>query len=140
VTNVKKGQFMDPGNMKGSVDKIRAAGSGREVWLTERGTFFGYGDLVVDLRSLSVMSGLADRVILDVTHSLQRPGADNGRSGGDSRFAGRLARAGAAWGVDGLFLEAHPDPPSALSDSATMLDLETMSSVVVGAMGHWEGR
>lgn len=139
TVNLKKGQFMDPAGMRGSVAKVRAAGPATEVWLTERGAFFGYGDLVVDFRSLSVMAGLADRVILDVTHSLQRPGAAGGSSGGDPRFAPRLARAGAAWGVDGLFLETHPDPPSALSDSATMLDLPAMGEVVRGAFRHWEG-
>jgi 2-dehydro-3-deoxyphosphooctonate aldolase (KDO 8-P synthase) len=139
VVNIKKGQFMDPGNMRGSVAKVRSAGRGLEVWLTERGSFFGYGDLVVDFRSLRVMAGLADRVILDVTHSLQKPGAAGGRSGGDRGFALFLARAGAAWGVDGLFIEAHPDPASALSDSDTMLDFPMLAEVVNGAFRHWEG-
>jgi 2-dehydro-3-deoxyphosphooctonate aldolase (KDO 8-P synthase) len=139
LVNIKKGQFMDPANMQGSVAKVKAAGRPTEVWLTERGSFFGYGDLVVDFRSLRVMAGLADRVILDVTHSLQKPGAAGGRSGGDRSFAPFLARAGAAWGVDGLFLEAHPDPASARSDSDTMLDLPTMGEVIRGAVRHWEG-
>jgi len=139
VVNVKKGQFMDPENMRGAVAKVRGGGRCGEVWLTERGSFFGYGDLVVDFRSLGIMAGLADRVVLDVTHSLQKPGAAGGRSGGDRRFAAHLARAGAAWGVDGLFVEAHPDPASARSDADTMLDLRTLREVVLGAFRHWEG-
>jgi 2-dehydro-3-deoxyphosphooctonate aldolase (KDO 8-P synthase) len=137
--NVKKGQFMSPANMDGAADKLRRAGC-PEVWMTERGTFFGYGDLVVDLRSLSVMSRMADRVVLDVTHSLQRPGSLGHSTGGSREYAPQLARAAAAWGVDGLFLETHPDPETALSDSATMLPLEGACSTVRGALDHWEGR
>ncbi len=137
--NIKKGQFMNPENMRGSAAKAAAAGC-PEIWLTERGTFFGYGDLVVDFRSLSVMSGFSQKVILDVTHSLQLPGAAGGISGGCREFAPALARAGAAWGVDGLFIEAHPDPVSALSDSATMVDFDTLDRMVRKAVTHWEGR
>ncbi len=136
--NVKKGQFMNPVDMTGAVDKLRGAGC-KEIWLTERGTFFGYGDLVVDMRSLTIMSSAADRVILDVTHSLQKPGACAGESGGCREFALHLARAGAAWGIDGLFLEVHPDPSNALSDSATMVDPDTASMIVKSALEHWEG-
>jgi 2-dehydro-3-deoxyphosphooctonate aldolase (KDO 8-P synthase) len=136
--NVKKGQFMSPRNMDGAVEKLRMAGC-PEVWLTERGTFFGYGDLVVDLRSLTLMRSLADRVVVDVTHSLQRPGSLGDSTGGDRRHAPRLARAAAAWGVDALFLETHPDPPSALSDAATMLPLREACLAVESALDHWEG-
>ncbi len=136
--NIKKGQFMDPLNMRGSVNKARSSGCD-EVWLTERGTFFGYGDLVVDFRSLSIMREFADKVILDVTHSLQLPGAADGQSGGRSEFAPALARAGVAWGVDGLFIETHPDPKSALSDSATMVDFSTLEIILIEALRHWEG-
>jgi 2-dehydro-3-deoxyphosphooctonate aldolase (KDO 8-P synthase) len=136
--NVKKGQFMSPANMDGAADKLRSAGC-PEVWMTERGSFFGYGDLVVDLRSLSVMAGLADRVILDVTHSLQRPGSLGHSTGGSREYAPQLARAAAAWGVDGLFLETHPRPADALSDSATMLDPAAACRAVRGALRHWEG-
>jgi 2-dehydro-3-deoxyphosphooctonate aldolase (KDO 8-P synthase) len=138
TVNVKKGQFMSPGNMSGAVEKLSNSGCG-EVWLTERGTFFGYGDLVVDFRSLSVLSGLCDRVILDVTHSLQRPGALGTSSGGRREFAPLLARAGAAWGVGGLFIETHPEPETALSDAATMVDLPTATDMVSQALRHWEG-
>lgn len=137
--NIKKGQFMNPENMKGSVNKVRSSSSD-EIWLTERGTFFGYGDLIVDFRSLSVMRKFADRVILDVTHSLQRPGASGNQSGGCREFAPALARAGAAWGVDGLFIESHPDPSSALSDSETMVDFSTLEIMVKEALRYWEGR
>lgn len=136
--NVKKGQFMAPGLMAGAVDKLRSRGC-PEVWLTERGTFFGYGDLVVDLRSLGIMASIADRVLLDVTHSLQLPGAAGDRSGGRREFAVRLARAGAAWGVDGMFFEIHPDPARALSDSDTVLDPATAGELVDAALEHWVG-
>lgn len=136
--NVKKGQFMAPMNMKGAVEKLRHAGC-PSVFLTERGTFFGYGDLVVDMRSLSIMGSLADGVIMDVTHSLQKPGAGMNCSGGDRRHAVKMCRAAAAWGIDGLFIEFHPDPDSALSDSAVMLDFETFGTAVHAALDHWEG-
>ncbi len=138
TVNVKKGQFMAPGNMQGSVAKLKRAGC-PEVWLTERGTFFGYGDLVVDMRSLTVMAGMADAVVMDVTHSFQRPGARGGESGGDNRYAGAMARAAAAWGVDGLFLEIHPEPSRALSDRETVLDFARAETLVAGALDHWRG-
>jgi len=135
--NIKKGQFMNPVNMAGAVGKTSAAGC-PEIWLTERGTFFGYGDLVVDFRSLTLMREYCDRVILDVTHSLQLPGALGGYSGGCREYAPALARAGAAWGVDGLFIETHPYPSEALSDSETMVDFDTLGSMVRNAVSHWE--
>ena len=130
---------MNPENMRGAVEKAAASGC-PETWLTERGTFFGYGDLVVDFRSLTIMRGFSQKVILDVTHSLQLPGAAGGASGGCREFAPALARAGAAWGVDGLFIEVHPDPSSAPSDSATMVDFDTLDFMVRKAVIHWEGR
>lgn len=136
--NVKKGQFMTPENMRGAVEKLEGRGC-PEVWLTERGSFFGYGDLVVDMRSLSVMAGLGRTVIMDVTHSLQKPGAMGSESGGDRRFARSMARAAAAWGVDGLYLEVHPDPPSALSDRSVMLDFGSAASLVQESLEHWRG-
>lgn len=123
--NVKKGQFLAPADMQQAADKITAAG-GQKLMLTERGTTFGYGDLVVDMRGLVTMRELGWPVLYDATHSLQRPGG--GETGGDRRFAFPLMRAAVACGVDGLFFEAHPDPDRALSDAATQLPLARASA------------
>jgi len=120
AVNVKKGQFLAPADMRQAVDKVTAAG-GERLMLTERGTTFGYGDLVVDLRGLVTMREFGWPVLYDATHSLQRPGG--AETGGDRRFAFPLMRAAVACGVDGLFFEAHPDPEKALSDAATQLPL-----------------
>ena len=125
AVNIKKGQFMAPDDMRKLVDKARAAGNAR-VTVTERGSSFGYHDLVVDMRSFAQLHDDGIAVIYDVTHSLQRPGGgpanpDGAESGGERRFALPLARAAVAAGADGLFLEVHPDPPRALSDSAVQL-------------------
>lgn len=120
VINVKKGQFLPPADMANAIAKIQAAG-GQRVMLTERGSMFGYGDLVVDMRGLVVMRDLGWPVLYDATHSLQRPGGT--QTGGDRRFAFPLMRAALACGVDGLFFEAHPDPEHAKSDAATQLPL-----------------
>ncbi|MBN2288218.1 MAG: 3-deoxy-8-phosphooctulonate synthase, partial [Candidatus Glassbacteria bacterium] len=123
VVNIKKGQFMDPGLMCAAVKKARAAG-GTRVMLTERGSFFGYGDLVVDFRAIARMADCGCPVVFDATHSVQQPGGAGGSSGGQRRFVGPLARAAVAAGVDGLFLEVHPEPERALSDRETQLSLE----------------
>ncbi|HET7226121.1 MAG TPA: 3-deoxy-8-phosphooctulonate synthase [Candidatus Eisenbacteria bacterium] len=120
AVNVKKGQFMAPSDIGFAVEKLRAAGCER-ILLTERGTSFGYHDLVVDMRGLVVMREFGWPVLFDATHSLQRPGGRE--TGGDRRFALPLMRAAVACGVDGLFFEAHPDPARALSDAATQLPL-----------------
>ena len=121
AVNVKKGQFLAPDDMAHVVEKLTSAGCDR-ILLTERGTTFGYHDLVVDMRSLVTMRELGWPVVYDATHSLQRPGGPV--TGGDRRFAFPLMRAAVACGVDGLFFETHPDPPHALSDPATQLPLE----------------
>ena len=121
AVNVKKGQFLAPADMANAVEKLRLAG-GERILLTERGTSFGYGDLVVDLRGLVVMRGLGWPVVFDATHSLQRPGG--AETGGERRFAFPLMRAAVACGGDGLFFECHPDPARARSDAATQLPLE----------------
>jgi len=121
AVNVKKGQFLAPDDMKQVVEKLTAAG-GEKILLTERGTTFGYHDLVVDMRGLVVMRELGWPVVFDATHSLQRPGGVE--SGGERRFAFPLMRAAIACGVDGLFFETHPDPARARSDAATQLPLE----------------
>ena len=127
AVNVKKGQFLAPGDMRNAAEKITGAG-GTRVLFTERGTTFGYGDLVVDMRGLVIMREIGWPVLFDATHSLQRRGAplEDGsgtETGGDRRFAFPLMRAAVACGVDGLFFETHPDPARALSDAATQLPL-----------------
>jgi 2-dehydro-3-deoxyphosphooctonate aldolase (KDO 8-P synthase) len=128
AVNVKKGQFLAPADMRNAIDKVTGAG-GQKVLLTERGTTFGYGDLVVDMRALVVMRELGWPVLFDATHSLQRrgthlEGGSGAETGGDRKFAFPLMRAAVACGIDGLFFETHPDPARALSDAATQLPLE----------------
>jgi 2-dehydro-3-deoxyphosphooctonate aldolase (KDO 8-P synthase) len=127
--NIKKGQFMAPADMGPVADKARAAGA-RRIYLTERGTTFGYHDLVVDMRSLGVMRSLGRPVIFDATHSVQKPGALAGSSGGDRRFVPLLLRAALAAGVDGIFLETHPDPDRAASDRQTQWPLDRLGELV----------
>ncbi|HEX9105577.1 MAG TPA: 3-deoxy-8-phosphooctulonate synthase [Longimicrobiales bacterium] len=124
--NIKKGQWMAPEDMAGAVRKARSAGAPAVV-VTERGTFLGYGDLVVDMRSFTRMrEATAARVVFDGTHSVQRPGRADGASGGDPRFTPLLVRAAVAAGADALFLEVHPHPETAPSDGSNMLRLECL--------------
>jgi 2-dehydro-3-deoxyphosphooctonate aldolase (KDO 8-P synthase) len=127
--NVKKGQFLAPEDMGNVVKKIRAAGA-RDVLLTERGTSFGYHDLVVDFRGFPRMRDTGCPVIFDVTHSLQRPGGLGSASGGEPELAAMMARAAAAVPVDGFFIETHPEPAKALSDAASMLPLAQLPAVL----------
>jgi len=128
--NIKKGQWMAPEEMAAAVDKVRASGS-PEVAVTERGTFFGYGNLVVDMRSFArVRAACNARVIFDGTHSVQRPGLADGASGGDPEHIPALVRAAVAAGCDGLFLEMHPEPAQAPSDSSNMLLMERMPALL----------
>jgi len=120
AVNIKKGQFMAPDDLKHAVDKAVAVG-GQRVLVTERGTSFGYHDLVVDMRGFPIMRSWGWPVVYDATHSLQRPGGPE--TGGERQFAVPLMRAAVACGIDGLFFEAHPDPARALSDAATQLPL-----------------
>ncbi|MBC8046672.1 MAG: 3-deoxy-8-phosphooctulonate synthase [Fimbriimonadaceae bacterium] len=122
--NVKKGQFMAPEDMQYAVEKILSTNN-HNILLTERGTSFGYHNLVVDMRSLPIMRQYAP-VIFDVTHSVQMPGGNAGKSGGKREFASYLAKAAAASGVDGFFIETHPDPENALSDGPNMIPLTEM--------------
>jgi 2-dehydro-3-deoxyphosphooctonate aldolase (KDO 8-P synthase) len=115
VVNVKKGQFMAPWDMKTVVEKALSTGN-RRILVTERGTSFGYNNLVVDMRSFAVLRSLGVPVVFDVTHSVQRPGGLGNRSGGEAHFIDTLAPAGVAAGIDGLFMEVHEDPARALSD------------------------
>ncbi len=129
VVNVKKGQFLSPAEVAPLVRKAAEAGN-QNVMLTERGTFFGYHDLVMDPRSLPLMRQLGQPVILDVTHALQRPGAAGDKSGGTPELALPLARAGAGAGVDGFFLEVHDAPAKALSDAATQVTPDVLARVI----------
>ncbi len=135
--NVKKGQFLSPYDMKNIAEKVVASGND-QVMLTERGTTFGYGNLVVDMRGLQVMRDFGHPVILDATHSVQRPGGLGTASGGDPEFVPALVRAACAVGIDALFLEVHPQPEKALSDAATMLHLNELRSVLEQAMAIHE--
>ena len=136
--NVKKGQWMHPEGMRGAVDKVRA-GATREIAVTERGTFFGYGDLVVDMRSFARMRAACDvPVIFDGTHSVQQPGrGEGGSSGGAREFIPPLTYAAVAAGADGLFLETHPDPDHAPSDGPNMLPLAEVGGVIDRAVELW---
>ena len=128
VVNIKKGQFLAPWDMKPVVEKARAAGNDKII-LTERGTSFGYNNLVVDFRSLPIMRGLGCPVVLDVTHSVQLPGGQGACSGGQREFIAPLARAAVAVGVDGLFMEVHADPAKALCDGPNSLPLKDVSAL-----------
>ncbi|MDX2183046.1 MAG: 3-deoxy-8-phosphooctulonate synthase [Gemmatimonadaceae bacterium] len=139
--NVKKGQWMHPEGMAGAVAKVReAAGGTADVAVTERGTFFGYGDLVVDMRDFVRMRAACSApVIFDATHSVQQPGkGQGGASGGLREYIPMLAAAAAAAGADGLFLETHPTPDTAPSDGPNMLPLEQLERVIRRVLRHWE--
>src|SRR5947207_6643642 len=128
--NVKKGQFMSPQEVGDAVEKIRSAG-GKDVMLTERGTFFGYNRLINDFTGLAVMKSFGVPVIFDITHSTQQPAGLGNQSGGNPQYSPLLARAAVATGcVDGLFLECHPDPENAKSDAATMMKLEEVEPLL----------
>ncbi len=130
AVNIKKGQFAAPDDMKHAAAKVAATGNSR-VLLTERGTTFGYHNLVVDMRSLQIMRALGYPVVLDATHSVQLPsGGSAAQSGGQPEFIETLARAGVAAGCDGLFVEVHPDPPHALSDAASQLRLDLLDRLL----------
>lgn len=130
--NIKKGQFLSPNDMKNIAEKATSTGN-RQVSLTERGVTFGYGNLVVDMRSLPIMRSFGFPVIFDATHSVQRPGGLGTASGGDREFVPHLVRAACAVGIDALFIETHPNPESALSDAATMLPLDSLKRVLAEA-------
>ena len=129
TVNIKKAQFLSGDDMRYPVEKCREAGA-KEVWLTERGNSFGYNNLVVDFRNLPIMSQYADRVIMDCTHSVQRPGGAGGKTGGDRQFVPMMAVAAKAFGAQGYVFETHPDPDHALSDGPNMLFLSDLEKVV----------
>lgn len=133
VVNVKKAQFLSGEDMRYPVEKCREAGAA-EVWLTERGSTFGYNNLVVDFRNLPIMEQWADRVIMDCTHAVQRPGGGGGTTGGDRRFVPAMALAAKAFGADGYFFETHPNPDDALSDGPNMLFLKDLEGVMASLL------
>lgn len=129
VVNVKKGQFVSPWDMENAVNKLRGAGT-EKILLTERGASFGYNNLVVDMRSLSVMRSFGYPVVYDATHSVQLPGGAGGSSGGQREFIAPLSRAAMAVGIDGLFIEVHPDPAKALCDGPNSLPLDEVEPLL----------
>lgn len=129
VVNIKKAQFLSGDDMRYPYEKAMDAGA-QEVWLTERGNCFGYNNLVVDFRNIPCMKRITPHVIMDCTHSVQRPGAAGGKSGGNREYAPMMALAAKAFGATGFFFEVHPDPDKALSDGPNMLRLDSLQQVV----------
>lgn len=130
VVNIKKGQFMAPWDMRGAIDKVKEVAPATPVWLTERGSSFGYGRLVVDMTSLVEMRQFGCPIIFDATHAVQQPSSTNGVTGGNRAMVPYLMRAAAAVGVDGMFVEVHPDPDKAISDAANQLKLSELRSIL----------
>jgi 2-dehydro-3-deoxyphosphooctonate aldolase (KDO 8-P synthase) len=130
IVNVKKGQFVSGDAMKFAVEKIRGAGNDK-VLLTERGTTFGYQDLVVDYRNIPIMQKSGVPVVMDCTHSLQQPNQTSGVTGGNPQLIGTIAKAAIAAGADGIFIETHPNPAVAKSDGANMLRLELLEDLLI---------
>jgi len=129
AVNVKKGQFLAPLDVRNIIEKLEAAGN-RQIMITERGTSFGYNNLVVDMRAFPMMRQFGYPVVFDATHSLQLPGGLGDSTGGQSEYVGHLARAGVACGIDGLFMEVHDNPPTALSDAATQFALDKLEPLL----------
>lgn len=129
IINIKKAQFLSGKDMRYPVEKAREAGS-TEIWLTERGNMMGYGNLVVDFRNICDMLEIVPTVIMDCTHSVQRPDAQGGKTGGDRRFVPSMAMAAKAFGATGYFFEVHPDPDKGLSDAANMMELDKLEGLV----------
>jgi 2-dehydro-3-deoxyphosphooctonate aldolase (KDO 8-P synthase) len=135
VVNVKKGQFMAPWDMRGAIAKVKSASDGQaEVWLTERGSSFGYGNIVVDMTSLVKMREYGCPVVFDATHAVQQPSSQAGVTGGNREMVPHLMRAALAVGVDGLFLEVHPDPDHAISDAANQVRLSDIEGILKQAI------
>lgn len=129
TVNIKKAQFLSGKDMVYPVEKAREAGA-KDVWLTERGNMYGYNNLVVDFRNISDMLEITPRVVMDCTHSVQRPGSGNGSTGGDRRFIPSMALAAKAFGANGFFFEVHPDPDHALSDGPNMLQSDKLEELI----------
>ncbi|MBP7140381.1 MAG: 3-deoxy-8-phosphooctulonate synthase [Opitutaceae bacterium] len=136
VVNVKKGQFLSPQEMVHVVGKLKEGGA-REIWQTERGTTFGYQNLVVDMRSFGILKRNGFPVIFDATHAVQLPGAGGGKSDGQREFVPPLARAALAAGADGLFIETHPDPDRAISDGPNMIQIKQLPDLISRCIAVW---
>ena len=136
VVNVKKGQFLSPQEMQFVTGKLRG-GKAREIWQTERGTTFGYQNLVVDMRSFAIMRQNGFPTVFDATHAVQLPGAGGGKSSGQREFVAPLARAALAAGAEGLFIETHPDPAHAISDGPNMIPLREMPKLIESCLAVW---
>ena len=137
VVNVKKGQFLSPQEMEFVVGKLKQARA-KEIWQTERGTTFGYQNLVVDMRSFALLKALGAPAIFDATHSVQLPGAAGGKSGGQREFVPPLAKAALAAGADGLFIETHPNPAKAISDAASQIPLAELPALITSCLAVWQ--
>lgn len=133
VVNIKKAQFLSGMDMQYPVQKVKEAGNER-IWLTERGNMYGYNNLVVDFRNIADMKQFTDTVIMDCTHSVQRPGAAGGKTGGNREFVPAMALAAKAFGATGYFFEVHPEPDKALSDGPNMLYLKDLEKVIVSLL------
>jgi 2-dehydro-3-deoxyphosphooctonate aldolase (KDO 8-P synthase) len=129
VVNIKKAQFLSGRDMRYPVEKARDTGA-KEIWLTERGNMMGYNNLVVDFRNIPDMLEMVPTVIMDCTHSVQRPGGADGKTGGDRRYVSQMALAAKAFGATGWFFEVHPDPGNGLSDAANMLELSKLEDLI----------
>ena len=129
VVNIKKAQFLSGRDMRYPVEKARDTGA-KEIWLTERGNMMGYNNLVVDFRNIPDMLEMVPTVIMDCTHSVQRPGGADGKTGGDRRYVSQMALAAKAFGATGWFFEVHPDPDNGLSDAANMLELSKLEDLI----------
>lgn len=130
IVNIKKAQFLSGKDMRYPVEKARDAGA-KEIWLTERGNMMGYNNLVVDFRNIPDMLEVVPTVIMDCTHSVQRPGGADGKTGGDRRYVPQMALAAKAFGATGWFFEVHPDPDKGLSDAANMLELDKLENLII---------
>lgn len=137
TVNVKKGQFLSPQEMQFVTGKLRD-GAAKEIWQTERGTTFGYQNLVVDMRSFAIMRQNGLPTVFDATHSVQLPGAGGGKSSGQREFVSPLAKAALAAGADGLFLETHPDPANAISDGPNMIPLGELPGLIAQCLAVWK--
>ena len=135
TVNIKKAQFLSGQDMRYPVEKAKEAGA-KEVWLTERGNMMGYNNLVVDFRNIPDMLELVPTVIMDCTHSVQRPGGANGKTGGDRRYVPQMAMAAKAFGATGWFFEVHPSPDQGLSDAANMLELDKLEALISKLIAH----